>query len=343
MSGVSPGPGNSLTDVAGLSVGNAHDAAVRTGCTVVLCDDQPAVAAVDVRGGGPGTRETDAIGLGRLVGKADAIVLSGGSAFGLESATGVQSWLVKQGRGFDTGAALVPIVPTAILYDLANGGAKDWGDDPPYRILGAEAVANTKQEVPIGTAGAGYGARAGSLQGGLGTASAVDPVTGATVAALVAVNPFGDVIGPDGRFLSACVEQDAEFGGLGTPRVPFPADPVFPKLATGHGVGSASFNTTIAVVATDATLDHGQTYRVACMAQGGLGRAVRPAFTPFDGDTVFALATGRAEAVDAVGLARIGTLAADCLTRAIAIGVHAATALDASWPAWKDKYGSLSE
>ena len=340
MSGVAPGPTNSLTDVAGLSVGNSEDAHVRTGCTVVLCDEKPAVAAVDVRGGGPGTRETDAIGLGRLVGKADAIVLSGGSAFGLDAAGGVQGWLAAQGRGFDTGAAIVPIVPSAILYDLANGGNKDWGVTPPFRALGLAAVEAVGASFEIGTAGAAFGARAGSLQGGLGTASAFDQETGCTVGALVAVNPFGEVIAPDGKFLSAAYERNGEFGGLGPSLDSLPADPVFPKLATGKGVGSVNFNTTLAVVGTDASLDHGQTYRVACMAQGALGRAIRPAFTPFDGDTVFALATGRAGPADAVGLARIGTLAADCLTRAIAIGVYAARTLDPDWPCWRDRFGS---
>lgn len=339
MSSVTPGPTNSLTDVAGLVVGHAQDDSVRSGCSVVLSEYRPCVAAVDVRGGGPGTRETDAIGLGRLVGQADAIVLSGGSAFGLDAAGGVQAWLRENQRGFDTGAVLVPIVPSAILYDLANGGDKEWGFSPPYRALGAEAVSNLSRHVDIGTVGAGYGARAGSLQGGIGTASAFDPVTGATVGALVAANPFGEVIAPDGHFLAAPYEQGSEFGGLGSSPSPMPADPIFPKLGAESGVGSLSLNTTLGVVATDAKLEHGEAFRLACMAQAGLGRAIRPAFSPFDGDTVFALSTGFKAAIDPVGLARLGTLAADCLSRAIAIAVYNAHAIDPSWPAWKDRFG----
>ncbi|MEM6496710.1 MAG: P1 family peptidase [Pseudomonadota bacterium] len=340
---VRPGPKNALTDVAGLAVGNAQDPSIRSGVTVVHCVEGSAVTAVDIRGGGPGTRETDAIGLGRLVKTADAIVLSGGSAFGLEAAGGLQNWLAQRGQGFNTGAACVPIVPTAILYDLANGGDKSFTtasplDSSPFRRLGVEAIETASDHFETGTSGAGYGARAGALQGGLGTASAFDPATGATIAALVAVNSFGDVTGPDGRFFSASIEQDGEFGGFGPSAEPLSLEPQFPKLQRQKGVGTASMNTTLAVVATDSDLDHGDAHRIAVMAQAGCARAIRPIFTPFDGDTIFSVATGKTPKPDAVGVTRIGSIAADCLARAVAIGVFSARTVDASWPSWRDRY-----
>lgn len=340
MSRVSPGPKNSITDVSGILVGNAQNTAVRTGCTVVCGEQGSFISAVDVSGGGPGTRETDAIALGRLVKRSNAIVLSGGSAFGLDAASAVHAGLAGKGIGFDTGAAIVPIVPSAILYDLGNGGDKEWGSEPPYRSLGKAAFEAVSADFDLGTKGAGYGAKAGSLQGGLGSASAQDPETGATVGALVAVNSFGEVVAPSGHFLAAMFEQGEEFGGLGAPPESLPAEPIFPKAKIGQRTPPVGLNTTIAVVATDASLYHDQAYRVACMAQAALGRAIRPCFTPFDGDTVFALATEDAGPVDALGVARIGTLAADCLTRAIALGVYHATTLDPSWPAWRDRFST---
>ena len=335
MSRVTPGPRNSLTDVAGLSVGNAEDTAVRTGVTVVLCDrGVRATAAVDVRGGGPGTRETDALAGDKLVRSADAVVLSGGSAFGLDAAGAVQVWLADQGRGFDTGGGIVPIVPAAILYDLANRGEKAWGLEPPYRGLGFAAARAAGPGMRLGKAGAGYGAMAGSVEGGLGTASAVDPLTGAVVGALVAVNCFGETIQRDGRFFAAPFEQDGEFGGLGPS--PERADPTpgFPKLDPDTAIRGPR-NTTIAVVATDAALGHADTQRMAVMAQAGMARAIRPVFTPFDGDTVFALATGKSPTPDLTGAARIGAIAADCLARAIARAVFEAAPLAPDRPAWR--------
>ncbi|NMM45085.1 P1 family peptidase [Rhodospirillaceae bacterium KN72] len=333
-----PGTRNSLTDVAGLVVGNAEDRQVRSGTTVILCEpDLRAVAAVQVRGGGPGTRETDALAPGGLVGSVDAVVLSGGSAYGLDAAGGVHAWLGSQGRGYDVGKQRVPIVPSAILYDLSHGGDKDWGEEPPYRRLGREAALAAGPDFTLGKAGAGYGARAGSLEGGLGSASAVDPVTGATVAAIVAVNSFGETTGEDGFFFAAPFERDGEFGGLGpSPNLANP-EPVFAKLDSGIAAGRT--NTTIAVVATDARLDHADTHRMAVMAEAGFARAIRPIFTPYDGDTVFALSTGRGPAVDLVGLCRLGAIAADCLARAIARGVYEATGTT-DWPVWRDRHAT---
>lgn len=319
---VRPGPRNLITDVAGLHVGQAEDEAARSGVTVLLAE--PAcIAAVDVRGGGPGTRETDALQPGNLVQHIDALVFSGGSAFGLAAADGVMGWLAARRRGFDAGAARVPIVPAAILYDLANGGDKGWADgaggEPPYRTLARTACETAGEAFALGRAGAGYGARAGGEAGGVGSASACDPETGATVGALAAVNSFGSVRMADGCFLAWAQEIDGEFGGARPSGAPDPADPVFPKRA------KARRNTTLVAVATDATLDRAQALRLAIMAQDGLARAIRPAHTPFDGDLVYALATGRAGPVDAIGLARLGAIAADCAARAIARGVYEAS------------------
>lgn len=318
---IRPGPRNLLTDVDGLLVGNAEDQGAWSGVTVVLAEMQ-AIAAVDVRGGAPGTRETDALDPTALGGRADAVVLSGGSAFGLEAASGVSSWLHERGRGFAVGAARVPIVPAAILFDLLNGGNKDWGVEPPYRGLGTAACANASLEIALGNSGAGLGARAGAIKGGLGSASFVTD-DGVAVGALIAANPFGAVTMPDSPTLWAwALERDEEFGGQPAPR-PLPAE------AFDYGFDGPLGRTVIGVVATNAALDRAQAQRLAIMAQDGIARAVRPAHTPFDGDTIFALATGRHAGgpPDPALLGRLGMMAADCVARAIGRAVFAAEAL----------------
>ena len=325
-----PGALNTICDVAGLSVGQAEDEAVRTGVTVVLPDER-AVCAVDVRGGGPGTRETDALAAHTLVDAVDAVVLSGGSSWGLASADGVAAALGAAGRGFtlipQPGVPVSPVVPSAILYDLANGGDKAWGENPPYRDLGRAALAAVSREVRLGRAGAGYGAMAGSRIGGAGSTSLVLP-DGITVGALVAVNCFGAVTMPGSEaFWAWPFEIGGEFGGMRP-------DPGW--LAPPEAWGAAKFdpdappgareNTTIAVIATDFALTPAQAQRVAIMAQDGLARAIRPVHAPFDGDVVFALATGASgrSDPDPLTLARIGSAAADCLARAVARGVYEA-------------------
>lgn len=328
-----PGPRNLITDVAGLTVGQARDAAVRTGVTVILPDDR-AVCACDVRGGGPGTRETDALAAENLVDAVDAVVLSGGSSYGLAAGDGVAAWLGAQGRGYGLvttpGVPRSPVVPGAILYDLANGGDKAWGIEPPYRRLGIEAVQAASLDFALGTAGAGYGAMAGQLKGGLGSASVVTE-DGVTVGALVAVNSFGSVTAGDDRtFWAAPFELDGEFGGLGPAGLS--AAPDAWGLAKANPAARA--NTTIACVATDVALTPAQAKRVAIMAQDGLARAIRPIHAPFDGDVVFALSTARRPLDALIGasadfvIARIGALAADTLARAVARAVYAAT----PWP-----------
>ena len=330
-----PGPRNLVTDVHGLLVGQAVDERAATGVTVVLCE-RPAVCAVDVRGGGPGTRETDLLAPENTVEAVDAITLSGGSVYGLAAADGVVAWLGQRGRGFSLrGSGLTaPIVPGAILFDLVNGGEKAWGLEPPYRRLGIEAVEAAGADFALGSHGAGHGAMAGALQGGVGSASIV-MACGITVGALAAVNSFGSAVGADGRFFAGAYEIDAEFGGLGPSRAPIETDSwpfakVDPQPRTC---------TTLAVVATDATLSSAEAKRVAIMAQDGLARAVRPIHAPFDGDVVFALATGRLPLPEprALSITRIGAAAADALARAVARGVYEATAGIGGPPAWRDR------
>lgn len=329
---ISVGAKNLLTDVPGLLVGNAENVKIRTGVTVVL-PEKPAVCGIDIRGGAPGTRDTDASDPTCLADTVDAVVLSGGSAFGLDAAGGVMSWLTARGRGYPIGKAVVPIVPSAILFDLSNGGDKDWGDTPPYRSLGMLACDNAHDHIALGNAGAGFGATVGfalpkQMSGGLGSASFVldaeDGRPNVTVAALAAVNPVGDVLIPEtNAFWAWPFEQAGEFGGRrpksGWAQAPF--DDQYP----GEVIG----NTTLVVIATDAALTKAQAKRVAIMAHDGIARAIRPVHTPFDGDATFVLSTGRVHLRDPLpDLARIGSLAADCTARAIARGVYEANDLD---------------
>ncbi|MDT8343557.1 MAG: P1 family peptidase [Thermohalobaculum sp.] len=323
---IRPGPRNSITDVAGIAVGNAEDRALLTGVTVIL-PDAPAIAAVDVRGGGPGTRETDALGPFGTVEVVHAIALSGGSAYGLDAAGGVMDWLRAQGRGFAVAGAVVPIVPGAIIFDLATGGPKHWAT-PPWWQLGRAATAAAGMDFALGNAGAGLGAKAGGLKGGLGTASFV--AGGVTVGALAVANPLGSVVMPGTRTPWAWwLEQGGEWGGVAPPPGP-PAtlDHAFP--------GEVRANTTLAVVATDARLTRAEAGRIATMAHDGFARAIRPVHAPLDGDTVFVLATGRAgPPADLAALSRLGMLAADCVARAITRGVVEAAPL-AGLPAWRE-------
>ena len=313
---------NRITDIPGLRVGHASDAKIASGVTAILFD-APVVASVDVRGGGPGTRETDLLDPERTVERIDALVLSGGSAFGLDAASGVTAWLAEAGRGFPVGDMRVPIVPGAILFDLLNGGDKNWGRYPPYRELGFAAAAAAAEDFALGSVGAGTGARTGRLKGGIGSASARVPGPGFRVGALAAVNAFGNAtIGDGPHFWAAPFEAGDEFGGLGSPaRVPDDAL-AFPARALP---GAA---TTLAVVATDAALTKAQCRRLAVAAQDGLARALLPAHTPLDGDLVFAVATGTVPLADpVVDLARLGDAAARVLARAVARGVFSATSL----------------
>ncbi|WP_265500128.1 P1 family peptidase [Paracoccus beibuensis] len=326
------GPLNLITDVAGLRVGNAHDSVLRSGVTM-LTGDRPFAAAVHVMGGAPGTRETDLLAPDKLVAAVDALVVSGGSAFGLAACDGVMAALHAAGRGFAVGPARVPIVPGAIVFDLLNGGDKVWRTNP-YPALGKAAVAAAAEHFAIGSAGAGLGALTGSLKGGLGSASAV-LANGATVGALVVVNALGQATVGDGpHFWAAPWELDAEFGGLGLPTA-FPAaeEPLASKR-----LGEA---TTIAIVATDAALDKAALQRMAIVAHDGLARSLVPSHTPLDGDLIFALSTGARPLTDPVADAfGLGHAAATVLARAVARGVYAALPSPGDLqPCWKAAFG----
>ena len=328
------GTRNLITDVAGLKVGQAEDVALRSGVTV-LTADRPLVAAVSVMGGAPGTRETDLLAPDRLVPGVDALVLAGGSAFGLEACSGVAEGLRAAGRGFAVGDQRVPIVPGAILFDLLNGGAKDWAENP-YPALGRRALAAAGVDVALGSAGAGFGAMTGNWRGGLGSASVVLD-SGVTVGALVAVNALGSVtVGEGPHFWAAPWEMGAEFGGRGLPAAwPAPEAPE-PRKRMGEA-------TTIAIVATDAVLTKAGALRMATAAQDGMARAIVPSHTPLDGDLVFAVSTGARPMDDPLRDAfQIGHAAAVCLSRAIARAIHeAAPDPDFPQPAWRSRFTSV--
>jgi D-aminopeptidase len=326
---------NLISDVPGVRVGHAHDGRLATGVSVILFDE-PAIASIDVRGGGPGTRETDLLDPQMSVQRIDAITLSGGSAFGLDAPSGVQAFLREQGRGYQVDTARVPIVPGAILFDLLNGGDKDWGRYPPYRELAYTAAANASQEFALGSVGAGTGATTVNLKGGIGSASAVT-ADGFTVGAVAATNAAGSVVVGDGPwFWAAPYEQAGEFGGLGFPS-PIPPDALLPRTK-----GAFRVSTALIAVATDAQLTKSQVKRLAVMAQDGLSRAGYPVHTPLDGDVVFAAATGAKPLEEPTfAFMRLGAMAANVVARAVARGVYEATALPfpGAVPSWRDKFG----
>jgi L-aminopeptidase/D-esterase-like protein len=331
---------NLLTDIPGLRVGHATDLALGSGVTAVLFD-QPAVAAVQIGGGAPGTRDTDLLRTDMTVERVDAIVLSGGSTFGLDAAGGVQAALREEGRGTLFAGIRIPLAPQAILFDLLNGGDKDWGRFSPYRDLGyAAARAAAAGGFALGSVGAGTGATTATVKGGLGSASAVT-ARGHRVAAIVAVNAVGSPLVGDGPcFWAAPFEQGPEFGGLGLPQ-PFEPDHLRPRLK-----GSAGTATTIGLVVTDAALTKAQARRLAIMADDGLARAILPAHAPTDGDTVFAAATGALPLEDPVAaLTLLGHTATQVMARAVARAVFAASTLPwpGAQPAWQDRFGDRSK
>ncbi|QYX57513.1 P1 family peptidase [Roseovarius sp. SCSIO 43702] len=323
-----PGPRNAITDVPGLRVGQAGDTRLRSGVSVVV-GDRPFVAGVHVMGGAPGTRETDLLAPDKTVEQVDALVLSGGSAFGLDAASGVADGLREMGRGFAVGPARVPIVPGAILFDLLNGGDKDWHDNP-YKALGRAALDAAGPDVALGSVGAGLGAMTANLKGGLGSASLVLP-SGHVVGALVAVNAVGQATMGDGpAFWAAPWEIGDEFGGLGpgTPD-PWPAT----KL-------SQHASTTIGIVATDAALTQAQATRLATAAHDGMAHALVPSHTAMDGDLIFAAATGGRAVSGPTELVALGHAGAICVARAIARGIyHATPAPGDPLPCWTERFG----
>ncbi|MET4103012.1 L-aminopeptidase/D-esterase-like protein [Roseovarius sp. MBR-78] len=325
------GPRNLITDVAGLRVGNAGDAGLRSGMTV-LTADAPFTAGVHVMGGAPGTRETDLLAPDRAVQQVDALVLSGGSAFGLDAASGVAEGLRDMGRGFAVGAARVPIVPAAILFDLLNGGESDWTTNP-YNALGRAALAGASEDFAIGSEGAGTGATTANLKGGLGSASTRLP-DGTMVGALVAVNALGGAtVGAGPHFWAAPFEIGDEFGGLGPARA-------YPDPLAAPVKHAPNANTTIGIIATDTTLTQAQCTRLATAAHDGLARALVPSHTLMDGDAIFAAATGARPAPDMPTQVLLGHAAACTMARAIARAIHAARPCPGDpVPAWSARFG----
>jgi L-aminopeptidase/D-esterase-like protein len=329
---------NLLTDIPGVRVGHADDATVAYGVTAIIFD-QPAIASIDVRGGGPGTRDGSLLDVANTVERIDAIALSGGSAFGLEAGGGVQAWLAAHGRGFAVGDALIPLVPGAVQFDMLNGGNKKWGRFPPYRDLGyAAAEAATDGTFALGSVGAGLGATTANFKGGLGSASAVT-ADGVRVAAIASVNAVGSVNVGDGPwFWAAPFEIDNEFGGRGLPAV-FTPDMLAMRLK-GAPASTAIENTTLAVIVTDAILTKAQAKRLAVIAQTGFARAIYPVHAPLDGDAVFAAATCEKPIDPLYGLTELGAVAANVVARAIARGVYEAKTLPfaGALPSWKMRF-----
>ncbi len=326
------GPKNLITDVAGLTIGNAQNERIATGVTVALFEGE-AVASVSVTGGAPAGRDLECLAPEAQVEAVHAILLSGGSGFGLDAASGAQAWLRERGRGVVFGRAVIPITPQAICFDLINGGDKDWGRYPPYRELAYEACEAAGADFSLGTAGGGFGATTADLKGGLGSASVVTSA-GHTVGALVVVNAIGSAVAGGGpHFWAAPWEIGDEFGGLGAQTHPSTA-----LVWKGQPLTPA---TTIALVATDAKLTKPQAKRLAIAASGGKSKGLRLAHAIFDGDMVFAASTGRRPLRDAAPeMIELCALASDCLARAIARGVHAATALPfrGALPSWRDRF-----
>lgn len=332
---IRPGPRNLITDIPGLQVGNAKDDKIKSG-TTVLVGDRPFIAAVDVMGGSPGTRETDLLAPDKLIKDIDALVLSGGSAFGLDAASGVTDALARTGRGYRVGPANIPIVPGAIIFDLINGGDKNWSHNP-YRALGEQALSHASEDFALGSVGAGTGALAAGMKGGLGSASLVLD-NNLVVGALVAANPTGSVtMGRSPYFWAHSFEIDGEFGGRGGPAHPLPF--AQSALTRRHLVDEFA-NTTIAIVATNAILTKAEAKRLAVAAQDGIARAISPSHTPVDGDLVFAISTGELPLGDPVADAvDLGHAAAVCLARAIARAIYEATpAQGDTAPTWRDLY-----
>lgn len=340
-----PGKRNLITDVPGFKVGNAQDMNLRSGVTVLL-PDQPAIAAVDIRGGAPGARETALLDPSCTIEEIHAITLSGGSAWGLNSADGVMQWLKEHERGLKWRDAIIPIVPTSILFDLLNGGDKAWGNVNPYAKLGYMAADQADLDFKLGTYGAGTGAKAGAIKGGLGSAS-FNYKDQFMVGALVAANPIGSVLMPGSDvFWAWPFEQKNEFGGKRPDpnklhyRLDYPFDFVADVGNTTDSVNSAIQNTTIAIIATDLKLSKAQAQRIAMAAQDGLARAIRPVHTPLDGDTVYVISSGQRSSQDqdiVADMAKLAMIASDCLSRAIARGIYEAHSLP-GWKSYKDKY-----
>ena len=329
------GKKNLITDVDGILVGNAHNKEVATGCTVIT-PIEGSLASADVRGGAPGTREVGALNPYNLIDSVDSIVLSGGSTWGLEAASSVANSIGGEGRGYrpSSKSKNVPMVPAAILYDLANGGDKEWLKNPPYSSLGLEAVSNLSDKIELGNFGAGYGSQAGSLKGGLGSASFVSN-DGIQVGGLFAVNSYGSTVNNEtGQFWAATDETENEFGGMGVPT--FAPNDVLSGTAARETLPGQ--NTTIGVIATNVKLDSKAAKRIAIMAHSGMSRAIRPIHSPVDGDVIFVISTGTLnKKLNLNDINTIGELGARVCSRSIARGIYEADSI-LGIKSWKEVY-----
>ena len=319
----------------GVSIGHAHDAKVNTGTTALLFD-QPATCAMAILGGAPGTRDTELLNPQYTVDQVDALVLSGGSAYGLDAASGAQAWLKEHNRGIHLDPVRIPIVPCAILFDMRNDGDKTWGKFSPYAELGYQAMQHLTAEPALGRQGCAYGAATANTPGGFGMAYAtVQQANGESgqVLACAAVNAVGSpMIGDTNHFWAAPFEQGAEFGGRGVAQA-YPDGPPATKLAQHE-------STTIGIVATDAPLSQAQCTRMAVAAHDGFARALLPSHTPMDGDLIFAASVGSGAAADVAEQLALGHAAATCMARAIARAVHEAMpARDDTVPTWRQRFG----
>ncbi|KQQ45485.1 peptidase T4 [Rhizobium sp. Leaf311] len=330
---------NLLIDIEGVSVGHVTDLQLGSGVTAILFDE-PATASGCILGGAPGGRDTALLDPSMTIAKVDAFVLSGGSAFGLDAAGGVQAGLREIGRGFPVGTTRVPIVPQAILMDLLNGSNKEWGVHSPYREMGYAAFkAASAQPFLLGSVGAGTGATTATWKGGLGSVGATT-TGGHRIAAIVAVNALGSTtVGTSRHFWAAPFEQNGEFGGFGLP-------PQFSPADTAMCIkGATQTATTIGCVVTDAVLTKAQAHRLSIMAQGGLARAVMPSHLASDGDTMFAAATGKMPLETVNDFAELCHLAAMTVSRAIARGIYEASSLPypGAQKAWRDQFAGEAE
>ncbi|MGL1921889.1 MAG: P1 family peptidase [Hyphomicrobiales bacterium] len=339
MTNISIGKRNLISDVDGITIGNISNQKLKSGVTAIVCDE-PTIASVHVMGGAPGTRDTELLSPENIVDHVDGLVLSGGSAFGIDAGAGAMAAMQQAGRGFEIGDVRVPITPAAILFDLLNGGDKDWGRYPPYREMGFDAVQAADVEFELGSVGAGTGALAANCKGGLGSASSIitfEDGQQITIGAIVAANPLGSpLVGESNRFWAAPFEMDDEFGGLGIAS-PFPAN-AYDLRIKGRDAQKSGANTTIAVIATDACLTTSQAKRLAVASHDGFARAIYPSHTPLDGDLIFALATGKSGVTpDVSQQIDLGAIAANTMSRAIARGIYAARKAENDvLPAWND-------
>ncbi len=348
-----PGNKNLITDIPGIQVGHAEDKNIGTGVTVIT-GDKAFSAAVDVRGGGPGTRETDMLSLENSIGRADAIVLSGGSAFGLDACSEVQDLLRQDNKGYKVGKAIVPLVPGAVIFDL-NINDKPYvntiGEYSPWRILANKAYKSANRDFLLGSFGAGCGATTATLKGGQGSSSWSQTFSNGekyTVGAIVINNAVGNPLLNEGpHFLSAHLEIDDEFGGCGVCNDLY--DNILRAKRLPQSIGKTeifdhiSSNTVIGVVATDAPLTRANLKRLAIMAHDGIARSLSPAHTPMDGDTVYSITTSqniKEPVLDNVDILALGSRASDCVARACNRAIYEAEAVGNSKPGWKNFFQS---